>query len=318
MGRAQSEDGPSQCFMFVHDGRKVPINDGLSFTGDESSKSFLQQSIEKNQMLHHSCSLDTSMTTKPTEVSVHAIDGNNSKVSPVRKSILYTNSENETQTEQVRSANAEPVYPNIRIPPKRDKKKSSSRNEYELQPFHSAPFGNNSFVVPNCEQYGTAPNVESKNDPLTTTYDQPPTLDPYDSPPEAAADPQHQFLDDAAAPNLEMHGGGGDDAAHSPDTVGAAWSSTCSESAYETIRSKDRRLDEAVASSFEFYCTASRDARAIGYVSSEVVRIRTGKNTHSHTHRRTHKNNYTYTPAHTHTHLYIYKYIYVYVETYFG
>ena len=46
------------------------------------------------------------------------------------------------------------------------------------------------------------------------------------------------------------------------------WSSTCSESAYETIRSKDRRLDEALASSFEFYCTASKDARAVGYVSS--------------------------------------------------
>jgi len=51
-------------------------------------------------------------------------------------------------------------------------------------------------------------------------------------------------------------------------------SSTCSESAYETIRSKDRRLDEAVASSFEFYCTVSKDARAVGYVSSSDKEVR--------------------------------------------
>ena len=71
--------------------------------------------------------------------------------------------------------------------------------------------------------------------------------------------------------NLLHEGGGGEEVVNgggrdmAPQQV---MSSSCSESAYETIRSKDRRLDEALASSFEFYCTVSKDARAVGYVSS--------------------------------------------------
>ena len=52
----------------------------------------------------------------------------------------------------------------------------------------------------------------------------------------------------------------------------AAWSSSVSESAYETIRERDRHVDEALASSFEFYSTSPRDARCRGYVSSEAER----------------------------------------------
>ena len=47
------------------------------------------------------------------------------------------------------------------------------------------------------------------------------------------------------------------------------WTSSGSESAYETIRERHRHVDEALASSFEFYSTSPRDARLLGYVSSE-------------------------------------------------
>lgn len=48
------------------------------------------------------------------------------------------------------------------------------------------------------------------------------------------------------------------------------WTSSGSESAYETIRERHRHVDEALASSFEFYSTSPRDARLLGYVSSEA------------------------------------------------
>ncbi|KAK7080017.1 hypothetical protein SK128_010543 [Halocaridina rubra] len=50
---------------------------------------------------------------------------------------------------------------------------------------------------------------------------------------------------------------------------GHPWTSSGSESAYETIRERHRHVDEALASSFEFYSTSPRDARLLGYVSSE-------------------------------------------------
>ncbi|XP_076056942.1 uncharacterized protein LOC143034572 isoform X2 [Oratosquilla oratoria] len=46
-----------------------------------------------------------------------------------------------------------------------------------------------------------------------------------------------------------------------------AWSSTGSESAYETIRERHRHVGEALASSFEFYSTSPREARFLEYVS---------------------------------------------------
>ncbi|CAL4140714.1 unnamed protein product, partial [Meganyctiphanes norvegica] len=57
----------------------------------------------------------------------------------------------------------------------------------------------------------------------------------------------------------------------------AAWSSSVSESAYETIRERHRHVDEALASSFEFYSTSPRDARRLGYVSSEAERGQGGE-----------------------------------------
>ncbi|XP_068245092.1 serine-rich adhesin for platelets-like isoform X2 [Palaemon carinicauda] len=51
---------------------------------------------------------------------------------------------------------------------------------------------------------------------------------------------------------------------------GHPWTSSGSESAYETIRERHRHVDEALASSFEFYSTSPRDARLLGYVSSEA------------------------------------------------
>nr|XP_053633426.1 uncharacterized protein LOC128689306 [Cherax quadricarinatus] len=48
------------------------------------------------------------------------------------------------------------------------------------------------------------------------------------------------------------------------------WTSSGSESAYETIRERHRHVDEALASSFEFYSTSPRDARLLGYVSSDA------------------------------------------------
>lgn len=45
------------------------------------------------------------------------------------------------------------------------------------------------------------------------------------------------------------------------------WSSTGSESAYETIRERHGNIGESLASSFEFYSTSPRDARLLGYVS---------------------------------------------------
>lgn len=59
---------------------------------------------------------------------------------------------------------------------------------------------------------------------------------------------------------------------HSGDTSRPSarpWTSSGSESAYETIRERHRHVDEALASSFEFYSTSPRDARLLGYVSSE-------------------------------------------------
>ncbi|KAG7171327.1 hypothetical protein Hamer_G013791, partial [Homarus americanus] len=50
------------------------------------------------------------------------------------------------------------------------------------------------------------------------------------------------------------------------------WTSSGSESAYETIRERHRHVDEALASSFEFYSTSPRDARLLGYVSSDAGR----------------------------------------------
>ncbi|XP_064099270.1 uncharacterized protein LOC135210318 isoform X2 [Macrobrachium nipponense] len=51
---------------------------------------------------------------------------------------------------------------------------------------------------------------------------------------------------------------------------GHPWTSSGSESAYETIRERHRHVDEALASSFEFYSTSPRDARLLGYISSEA------------------------------------------------
>nr|XP_045600375.1 uncharacterized protein LOC123759406 [Procambarus clarkii] len=47
------------------------------------------------------------------------------------------------------------------------------------------------------------------------------------------------------------------------------WTSSGSESAYETIRERHRHVDEALASSFEFYSTSPRDARLLGYISND-------------------------------------------------
>lgn len=51
------------------------------------------------------------------------------------------------------------------------------------------------------------------------------------------------------------------------------WTSSGSESAYETIRERHRHVDEALASSFEFYSTSPWDTRLLGYVSSDAGRI---------------------------------------------
>ena len=57
---------------------------------------------------------------------------------------------------------------------------------------------------------------------------------------------------------------------------GHPWTSSGSESAYETIRERHRHVDEALASSFEFYSTSPRDARLLGYISSEAERGQVG------------------------------------------
>ncbi|XP_071547204.1 uncharacterized protein [Panulirus ornatus] len=51
------------------------------------------------------------------------------------------------------------------------------------------------------------------------------------------------------------------------------WTSSGSESAYETIRERHRHVDEALASSFEFYSTSPWDTRLLGYVSSDAGRF---------------------------------------------
>lgn len=50
---------------------------------------------------------------------------------------------------------------------------------------------------------------------------------------------------------------------HRPAAPRPPWTSSGSESAYETIRERHRRVDEALASSFEFYSTSPRPARLI-------------------------------------------------------
>ena len=58
-----------------------------------------------------------------------------------------------------------------------------------------------------------------------------------------------------------------DESPRPPRNEAQGWSSTGSESAYETIRER-RSIGEALASSFEFYSTSPKNARAVGYVSS--------------------------------------------------
>ncbi|XP_047492949.1 serine-rich adhesin for platelets-like [Penaeus chinensis] len=65
-----------------------------------------------------------------------------------------------------------------------------------------------------------------------------------------------------------------DTESHDDGRRGAArpWTSSGSESAYETIRERHRHVDEALASSFEFYSTSPRDARLLGYMSSDAAK----------------------------------------------
>ena len=268
MGPTQSRRGQAVCTAFVEDGRKVPINDGFSFTGDESTKSGFHQSEDRSQDPVDSFSRQEKQIEITKHASVADLKSHSSKrVLPSVTSNPNTIISGQDDYQEISELNSEPFYLNIDMPARN----STEYKNDETSTVYVKQCKSTSHVVRDIDS--SANYLEQQNistDPINSAEsckgnlllsryrgDSVAVADDYlvaaGADAEAAevnADPEH--FDEVNAP-------------------AAAWTSTGSESAYETIRSKDRRLDEAVASSFEFYCTASRDARAVGYVSSEQV-----------------------------------------------